>query len=215
MIGLSFFDEKPLNILCLGAHCDDIEIGCGGTLLKIFDAYPIESVSWIVFCSTDKRKQEAQASANIFLESVKNKKILIKNFRDGFLPYDGYQVKESFEKIKNDISPDLIFTHYRDDLHQDHRKINELTWNTFRNHLIFEYEILKYDGDIGRPNFYFKIESEVMDKKNNIIIKSFKSQSKKPWFNKNTFQSIMRIRGVEASSPSQFAEAFYTRKIVV
>ncbi len=215
MLELSLSNKKSLKILCLGAHCDDIEIGCGGSLLKIFNAYSVESVTWIVFCSTQERKKEAQASANIFLEPPIKKNIIIKEFRDGFLPYDGYKVKECFEKIKNDISPDIIFTHYRNDLHQDHRKINELTWNTFRNHLILEYEILKYDGDLGQPNFYVTIDHEIMDKKINTIMENFKSQANNHWFNKNAFQSIMQIRGIESASATQFAEAFYTRKIVV
>jgi len=208
-------DNKPLKILCLGAHSDDIEIGAGGTILKIIDSYPVESVYWLTFCSNDVRKKEAEDSAEQFLKPLKEKQIHIKSFRDGFLPTLGTEVKELFEVVKGEFSPDLIFTHYRNDLHQDHRKVNELTWNTFRNHFILEYEIPKYDGDLGQPNYFTHLNQKYVDRKIDILLNSFASQAGKHWFDKETFQAIMRIRGMESATQDKFAEAFYARKIVI
>ena len=212
MLSLNFTTNKELKILCLGAHCDDIEIGCGGTMLKILDEYSIESVRWVVFASNELRKKEAEISANHFLEGVDNHLIEVNGFRDGFLPFDAVAVKEKFEKIKSSYSPDLIFTHYRDDRHQDHRFLSDLTWNTFRNHFILEYEIPKYDGDLGIPNLYFSLEEKYLLKKSNLLIQDFNSQAGKHWFDKETFYSLPRLRGME--SATKYAEAFYCRKIL-
>jgi LmbE family N-acetylglucosaminyl deacetylase len=208
------FKQKNLKLLCLGAHSDDIEIGCGGTVLKLIDNYQIDFVRWIVFSSVEERKTEAHSSADIFLNKVSKKNITIGNYRDGFLPYVGYEVKDFFEELKKDFTPDIIFTHYRHDLHQDHRLICELTWNTFREHFILEYEIPKYDGDFGAPNFYVHLDKDLIDKKINAILSSFTSQSGKHWFDKETFSSVMRIRGMESASQTGYAEAFYSRKLV-
>ncbi len=208
-----FDKNKPLNILCLGAHGDDIEIGAGGTLIKLTNEYEIEQITWVVLTSNENRRLESVASAEKFLSSVKNKKIIVSNFRDGFLPYYAIQLKEYFEEIKKDISPDLIFTHYRNDRHQDHRIISDLTWNTWRNQLILEYEIPKYDGDLGVPNFYVELSEEIIDKRNTIISESFISQKSKHWFNESTFKALPRIRGIE--SASSYAEAFYARKFIM
>lgn len=208
------FDTKlPLKILCLGAHCDDIEIAAGGTLLKLFKEYEIEQVTWIVFASNEIRKNEAQKSAEQFLINVANKKININSYRDGFLPYQGAEIKEYLEEIKQEISPDIVFTHYRNDRHQDHRLISDLTWNTWRNNLILEYEIPKYDGDLGIPNFYVSLDEEYIRKKNNILLQTFQSQRTKHWFDDATFSALPRLRGMEAATI--FAEAFYARKIVL
>ena len=206
--------ESNYKILCLGAHCDDIEIGCGGTILKLIENYENITVYWVIFASNEQRAQEANTSANLFLKEVKQKKIIIKNFRDGFLPFHGIDVKECFEQLKQEFSPDIIFTHYRDDRHQDHRLISDLTWNTFRNHLILEYEIPKYDGDLGIPNFFVHLDEAFCRRKSQYIIDSFKSQNNKQWFTQDTFYSILRIRGIESNSESKYAEGFYTRKIV-
>jgi len=203
----------PLKILCLGAHCDDIEIGAGGTLLKLFQEYEIEQVIWIVFASNEIRKQEAIASAELFLSKVANNKIIVNSFRDGFFPYNGVEIKEYFEEIKDKISPDLIFTHYRNDRHQDHRMISDLTWNTWRNHLILEYEVPKYDGDLGIPNFYVELNEEYIKKRNRILLETFASQRSKHWFDEATFSALPRLRGLE--SATLFAEAFYARKLVL
>lgn len=206
--------EKELNILCLGAHCDDIEIGCGGTLLKMIEDYDKIRIFWMVFSSNETRKKEAVSSADQFLDKVQNKDVKILDFKDGFLPSVWSDVKQRFENFKNEFSPDIIFTHYRDDLHQDHRTINELTWNTFRNHLIFEYEIPKYDGDLGNPNFFVPLDADHVKQKKEIILNCFKSQLNKQWLDDTLLTSLLRIRGVECASESKYAEAFYSRKMV-
>ena len=205
--------NKPINILCLGAHCDDIEIGAGGTLLRLFDDYKISSVRWVVFASNEIRKKEAIASAEMFLTNIKNKEIIIQSYRDGFLPFLAIEVKNYFETIKQEYNPDLIFTHYRNDRHQDHRLVSDLTWNTWRNHLILEYEIPKYDGDLGIPNFYVPLKEIYINKKTSILMKTFKSQFSKHWFDSDTFKALPRLRGME--SATVFAEAFYSRKITL
>ncbi len=208
------FDSKtPLKILCLGAHCDDIEIGAGGTLLKLFNEYEIEQVIWIIFASNEVRKAEAIKSAEMFLFGVSNKKIIVNTFRDGYFPFQGTEIKEYFEEIKNEISPDIIFTHYRNDRHQDHRLISDLTWNTWRNQFILEYEIPKYDGDLGIPNFYVELKKDYISNRNKIVIESFVSQQSKHWFDEATFNALSRIRGLE--SATLFAEAFYVRKLIL
>jgi len=206
---------KALKILCLGAHCDDIEIGCGGTLLSILENNKNSEVHWIVLSSDQQRGKEARSSANIFLNNTLRKKIDVNKFRNGYFPYIGTEIKDYFEEIKERISPDVIFTHYRYDLHQDHRTVSELTWNTFRNNLIFEYEIPKYDGDIGSPNCYVPLELNVCHNKIKNILASFTTQSEKHWLKEELLLSIMRIRGMECVSPTNYAEAFYCRKMVL
>lgn len=209
------FSIKPgekLNILCLGAHCDDIEIGCGGTLLKLIDQYENVSIKWVVFASNEEREREAQKSAELFLEYAKEKEITILDYKDGFLPANWSEVKNSFESLK-EYAPDVIFTHYRDDLHQDHRTVNELTWNTFRNHFILEYEIPKYDGDLGNPNVFVPIEQWQLKRKKEILFKCFNSQLDKQWFDDSLLTSLPRLRGVQSASQTNYAEAFYSRKI--
>lgn len=205
--------DAAYQLLCLGSHCDDIEIGCGGTILKLIETYRNIVIHWVVFSSNPQREQEANISANKFLANVKNKNIIIKQFRDGFFPFIGIEIKEAFEQLKS-IKPDLILTHYRHDAHQDHRLISELTWNTFRNHLILEYEIPKYDGDLGQPNFFVHLDRAICQKKIDYLIDSFASQQSKHWFTEETFMSILRLRGVEANAPEKYAEAFYCHKIV-
>jgi LmbE family N-acetylglucosaminyl deacetylase len=199
----------------LGAHCDDIEIGCGGTILSIIKNNAMVNITWIVFTSNEKRKIEALKGANLFTENVNSRDLKIYDFRDGFLPSYGKELKDSFEKIKKDIDPDLIFTHYRHDLHQDHRLVSELTWNTFRNHFILEYEIPKWDGDMGIPNSFVHLDESTASQKIKHLQQTYNSQQKKAWFTDDLFWSMMRIRGMESNSPSRFAEAFYARKNVL
>lgn len=217
MLKLDFVNEEKtrIEILCLGAHSDDIEIGCGGTVLKMLSDNRAVSVYWVVLSAEGERIREARESAEIFLVGAERKEITIKGFKDGFFPYHGSKIKEYFEGMKEQIFPDLIFTHYRHDLHQDHRLISELTWNTFRDHLILEYEVIKYDGDIGQPGFFVPLNEGVVKKKLEHIFECFKSQESKPWFTKDALLSILRIRGVECNAPDKYAEAFYCRKIVV
>jgi LmbE family N-acetylglucosaminyl deacetylase len=207
--------DSTCKILCLGAHCDDIEIGCGGTILKLIENYSNIIVYWVVFSSNEQRAKEAIKSANNFLKGAKVENIIINNFRTSFFPFVGAEIKEYFEQLKQEFSPDLIFTHYRHDRHQDHSLISDLTWNTFRNHLILEYEIPKYDGDLGSPNFFFHLNEPICRKKVEYLLDAFETERQKHWFTEDTFLSIMRLRGVESNSPDKYSEAFYCRKITV
>lgn len=207
--------EKKLDILCLGAHCDDIEIGCGGTLLKWIKEQKVNRIVWVVFSSNDLRRLEAERSANRFLNDLAQKKIIILNYRDAFLQYSGLEVKEEFEKLKQMIDPDIVFTHYRNDRHQDHRLLSDFAWNTFRNHLILEYEIPKYDGDLGVTNAFVAIDGVNVREKISILLECFESQAGKHWFDEETFISLMRLRGLECSSPTRYAESFYLRKCMI
>ena len=117
--------------------------------------------------------------------------------------------------LKGDVSPDLILTHWHGDAHQDHRLVSELTWNTFRDHLVIEYEIPKYDGDLGRPNVFVPLERPVCEEKLNLLFAAFESQRAKRWFDRDTFLGLMRLRGMESNSPSGYAEGFHARKLVV
>lgn len=206
--------DRPFKILCLGAHSDDIEIGCGGTILRLLSEYEDAEVHWVVLGSSGQRDGEAVASANKFLAGAKQKKIIIKNFKDGFFPYVGGEIKDFFEALKTQTSPDIIFTHYRNDLHQDHRLISELTRNTYRDHLILEYEVIKYDGDLGVPNFFVHLNEKICRKKISILMESFKTQANRDWFKPDTFLSTLRIRGIECRAPEKYAGAFYCRKMV-
>jgi LmbE family N-acetylglucosaminyl deacetylase len=207
--------DQVLKVLCLGAHSDDIEIGCGGAILRLLSEHDGVEVCWVVLGASGQRDGEALASAKKFLAGAKRRQIIIKNFKESFFPYIGTEIKNFFERLKKKVSPDIIFTHYRHDLHQDHRLVSELTWNTFRDHLILEYEIIKYDGDLGVPNFFVHLNEEICKKKINFIMECFKSQKNRDWFTPDTFLSILRIRGIESKAPQKYAETFYCRKIVI
>jgi LmbE family N-acetylglucosaminyl deacetylase len=204
-----------LQILCLGCHSDDIEIGCGGTILRLGQEYPGCVFHWVVFSAVGIRESEAQRAAALFAGTTGLRGPLLKAFPDGFMPFVGAEVKAIFEELKQTVSPDLIFTHNRKDAHQDHRLIAELTWNTFRNHLILEYEIPKYDGDLGQPALFVPLQADVCERKIRFIMEAFQSQHTKHWFRDDTFLSLMRLRGMECNAPSGYAEAFYCRKLVL
>ena len=216
MIGLSLAagPGAPVDVLCLGAHADDIEIGCGGAILSLKSGRPQVRFHWLVLSAGGQRGQEAQTAATRFGCGCETT-ITLKEYRDGFFPYYGAGIKEIFEEMKTRINPDLIFTHWRGDAHQDHRLINELTWNTYRNHLILEYEIPKYDGDFGRPNFFVPVERELCECKVNFLFEAFKSQRTKRWFDREVFMGLMRLRGMESNSPTGYAEAFHSQKAVL
>lgn len=205
--------NSPLNILCLGAHSDDIEIGCGGTLLRLKAEYPNIAVTWVVFSGSGERSKEAQRSAKEYLKNVKKSQILLKEFRDGYFPVEASSIKDAFEELKNRVMPDVIFTHYRNDLHQDHRQLSDLTWNTWRDHFVLEYEIPKYDGDMGNPNFFVSLDDQIKNQKIDLLMRYFQTQTNKQWFSPETFNALMRLRGIECKSPGGYAEAFYGRKI--
>jgi LmbE family N-acetylglucosaminyl deacetylase len=202
------------RILVLGAHCDDIEIGCGGTILELVEHHRPLSVYWLVLSGTKERAKEAEASAAAFLSGV-DAQVVVRSFRDGFFPWSGGQIKEVFEELKGIVAPDVIFTHRREDAHQDHRLVAELTWNTFRDHLILEYEIPKYEGDLGAPNLFVPLEERTGSRKVELLLKGYPSQRHRKWFDADTFWSILRLRGLESNSPSRYAEGFYCRKLVL
>lgn len=202
-----------LNLLFLGAHCDDIEIGCGGTILRLLREYPINHVTWVVFSSNPVREGEARNCAERFLKDVASKEILIRDFKDGYLSQQYTNVKDFFEQLKQKENPDIIFTHYQNDLHQDHRLLSELAWNTFRNHFILEYEIPKYDGDLGNPSCFVALDEKDVEGKVSLLMDCYASQRSKHWFVEETFRSILRLRGMQ--SASRYAEAFYCRKFVI
>jgi LmbE family N-acetylglucosaminyl deacetylase len=207
-------EQKTPNILCLGSHSDDIEIGCGGTILRLAEQYPDATFHWAVLSAEGNREAEARRASELFVGS-RLKSRIIKSFRDGFMPYAGGEIKALFENELKPLSPDLVFTHHRFDAHQDHRLISELTWNTFRNHWILEYEIPKYDGDLGQPSVFVPLDSELCKKKVGYVLEAFQSQKNKLWFESESFFSLMRLRGMECNSPSGYAEAFYCRKLVL
>ncbi|MEO8657500.1 MAG: PIG-L deacetylase family protein [Bryobacteraceae bacterium] len=205
---------EPFRILCLGCHSDDIEIGCGGTILRLLEEIPECVVQWVVFSAKGDREGEARRAANLFAAGRHLGEPILKAFPDGFMPFVGAEVKAVFEELKP-VQPNLIFTHNRRDAHQDHRLIAELTWNTFRNHLILEYEIPKYDGDLGQPSVFVPLPAEVYQRKVRQLMEAFQSQRSKSWFTEDTFLALMRLRGMECNSPSGHAEAFYSRKLVL
>jgi LmbE family N-acetylglucosaminyl deacetylase len=205
---------SSLSVLVVGAHSDDIEIGCGGTLLQLARDVHDLSVYWVVLGARGERADEARRSADALLSAVPGRTVVIQEFRDAFLPYVGESVKEFFEDLKQKVSPDVIFTHQRHDLHQDHRLVCELTWNTFRDHLIVEYEVPKYDGDVGTPNFFVHLDDEIVRRKVDLLLDQFATQRDRRWFTDDLFRALMRIRGMESNAPSGYAEGFYARKLV-
>ena len=215
MIQLKIEPGRALQILCLGAHSDDIEIGCGGTVLRLAEENPDCVFHWVVFSAIGDREAEARRAAALFAGLSGLREPLLKTFPDGFMPFVGGEIKGVFEELKRTVSPDLILTTSRKDAHQDHRLIGELTWNTFRDHFILEYEIPKYDGDMGQPSVFVPLTQVQYGKKVDSLMEIFASQHAKRWFQRETFLSLMRLRGMECNAPSGYAEAFYCRKLVL
>jgi LmbE family N-acetylglucosaminyl deacetylase len=205
------FTDAPQCVLLLGAHCDDLEIGCGGTILHMANSWPRTRFVWVTLSSDAERASETRAAAACLLAGTDNVTVCIHAFRNSYFPYDGAALKDYFETLKA-YQPELILTHFRGDLHQDHRITNELTWNTFRNHLILEYEIPKFDGDLGVPNTFVPLSRAHILRKINILLECFPSQRQRTWFTRETFEAIARLRGIECNAPDGFAEAFYSRK---
>ena len=205
----------PTRVLAIGAHPDDIEIGCAGTMLKLIEQEAISEARWVVLSGDGERAEEARRSAEALLEGVPGSDVVVRDFPDGFFPYEGQRIKDFFEELKADFSPDVVFTHQRADLHQDHRLSCELTWNTFRDHLILEYEVPKYDGDMSAPNAFVPIEERLQRLKIDHLMSHFGSQLSKRWFKEELFSSLLRLRGMECNSPSSYAEAFFCRKAVL
>jgi LmbE family N-acetylglucosaminyl deacetylase len=207
--------SEPLRVLFLGAHSDDIEIGCGGTVLELLRARPDTELHWVVFSAGGVRAKEARNSARRFIGKRASTAVELHEFRDGFFPVQLGAVKESFEAIARSFRPDVVFTHRREDRHQDHRIVSDLTWNTFRRQLVLEYEIPKWDGDLGAPNTFVPLSAAVAKKKIRLLMEAFASQRSKDWFDEDTFRGLARLRGMECRAPSGFAEAFYGRKITI
>jgi len=205
----------PVRLLAIGAHPDDIEIGCCGTILKLLEEDALSAIGWVVLSGKGERADEARASAEAVLSGVEEKRLILRDFRDGFFPYDGGDIKEFFESLKSEFSPDIVLTHQRADLHQDHRVACELTWNTFRDHLILEYEVPKYDGDTGSPNLFVPLGEDLRRRKIDHLMTHFATQRPKRWFKEDLFSGLLRLRGMECNSPTSFAEAFYCRKAML
>ena len=216
MLALNFAaGDGPFRLLCLGAHADDIEIGCGGTVLRLVAERPELSVRWVVFSGSEARRREAEVSARRFLDGAREAAVTVHGFRDGFFPSQHAEIKDAFEQLKRDFRPSLVLSHCRDDLHQDHRIVAELTYNTFRDHLVWEYEIPKYDGDLGNPNLFSPLSESQCQRKIAAILEGFPSQRGHQWFTAETFAAMLRLRGIGCNAPSGMAEAFYCRKAVV
>ncbi len=205
--------SKPLRVLFLGAHSDDIEIGCGGTALELVRARPDTELRWVVFSAPGRRGDEARSAAEHFIGTRATTAVVLHEFRDGFFPVQLEAIKESFEAIARSFTPDIVFTHRREDRHQDHRTVSDLAWNTFRRALILEYEIPKWDGDLGIPNLFLPLSAEAASEKIRLLMEAFASQRSKDWFDEDTFRGLARLRGVECRAPSGFAEAFAARKL--
>lgn len=207
--------SAPIRLLAIGAHPDDIEIGCGGTLMSLLERGAVAQACIVVLSGERKRAVEARLSADALLSGVADGEIIVRDFPDGFFPYEGREIKRFFEQLKADLSPELIFTHQRRDLHQDHRLCCELTWNTFRDHMILEYEVPKYDGDMGQPNLFVPLADDLRRRKIAHLMTHFPSQLSKHWFKEDLFSGLLRLRGMECNSPTSFAEAFYSRKALL
>ncbi len=205
--------HRGATVLCLGAHCDDIEIGCGGALMELQRREPSLQFIWVVFCGDDVREPESRAAAARMLGSACN--VRVHRYRASFLPHSGSAVKDAFEALKASVEPQLIFTHQLADRHQDHRLIAELTWNSFRNHGIFEYEIAKFEGDLGHPNFYVPLSPPVLQRKLEVLMDCFPSQRARTWFDAELFRGQMRLRGIECNAESRYAEGFHARKLTL
>ncbi len=214
---LRFNPDLPANgtVLCLGAHCDDIEIGCGGTLVELHHRHPNLQFVWAVFSGGDTEREPETRAACAALMGSARVALEVQKFRVSYFPYLGMQIKDAFEALRSQITPDLVLTHFLSDRHQDHRVISELTWNTFRNHAILEYEIPKYEGDLGHPGVYCPLAPATVDLKVAALMNSFPSQHGHQWFDPELFRGHLRLRGVECNSPSRYAEAFHARKIVI
>jgi LmbE family N-acetylglucosaminyl deacetylase len=202
---------RALELLCLGAHSDDLEIGCSGTIMRWIRELCVERITWVVLSGDDKRACEAQHSAQAILGRHPGFRMVTQSFRDGYFPYTAVAIKDFFESLKHEVRPDIVLTHYRDDRHQDHRLVSELTYNTFRDHLVLEYEVMKRDGDLGQPNTYVALDETTVDRKVEHLISHFGSQRDRSWFSEDAFRGLMRLRGIEAGAPSGHAEAFYCR----
>lgn len=211
---LNLPEHRAPCFLFVGAHCDDIEIGCGGTVIELLRQYPAAQIHWVVLSADSARAKEARHAARLLLRRAVEPHIVIKDFRGAYFPSESPAIKDYFEELKT-FQPDVVFSHCRDELHQDHRVVGELAWNTFRDHVILEYEIPKYDGGLGSPSVFVPLAPATVRRKVALLMKVFATQRSKQWFTAETFQALMRLRGVECNARSGYAEAFYSRKLVL
>jgi LmbE family N-acetylglucosaminyl deacetylase len=207
--------DRPLEVLCLGAHSDDIEIGCGGTLLRLLAERPDARVNWVVFSADDDREAEARRCAADFLTGSAGGEVIVHRFRESYYPYVAADIKDAFGALRSIVSPDIVFTHRREDQHQDHRTLAELTWNTFRDHVVLEYEIPKFEGDLGHPNVYVPLDAATAARKIELLMAHFGTQRSKRWFRPETFRATMALRAIECNAPDGWAEAFHVSKLVL
>ncbi len=205
--------QSARRILCVGAHCDDIEIGCGASVVALQNRAEQVIVDWVVLSGTVERRRETEAALQTLVRPANRGELLFGDFPDGRFPAAYGAIKDFCESLKSRPAPDLILCHERDDRHQDHRIVNEMVWNTFRDHMVLEYEIPKWDGGLGQPNVYIPVEAEAADAKVDALLASYPSQSGRDWFTRDTFMALLRLRGLECRSPSGYAEAFYGRKL--
>jgi LmbE family N-acetylglucosaminyl deacetylase len=212
---ISFELTGARRLLVLGAHCDDVEIGCGGTIAHLLERQPDLEVKWVTFAGTPERRAETKAAAAALLAGAQTRSVQVHNFDDGFFPWLGHRIKERFEQIAREFRPDVVFTHRRDDRHQDHRMVAELTWNTFRDQLLLEYEVPKWEGDLGHPNVYVPLSQRLCRRKVELLMKYYRTQARRDWFTEDLFWGLLRLRGVECRSPSGFAEAFHGTKLML
>jgi LmbE family N-acetylglucosaminyl deacetylase len=214
-VGLGDDHTTALTLLCLGSHSDDIEIGAGGTILRLLQERPDTRVHWVIFSADDAREAEARASAADFLAGAASFDVIVHDFRESYFPAVIADLKDAFEELRARVSPDVIVTHHRRDDHQDHRTVAELTWNSFRNHLVLEYEIPKYEGDLGHPNLYVPLSTSTATRKVELLMQHFGTQGNKRWFRPETFRAVMALRAVECNAADGWAEAFHARKLVL
>jgi LmbE family N-acetylglucosaminyl deacetylase len=212
-VGLDSLRQSP-TVLCVGAHCDDIEIGCGATLVRLVREFPDLHIVWAVFAGSLERESESRRAAAELLQGAASVELRYLGFRESYFPREYEGIKDAFETLKKQVQPGLILTHRLEDRHQDHRSLSELTWNTFRSHLVLEYEIAKYEGDLGHPNFYVSASCADLDRKVDVLMRCFSSQAHRAWFTPDTFRALARIRGIESAAPDGFAEAFHARKML-
>ena len=210
-LGLARRGEQ-LSILCLGAHSDDIEIGAGGTILTLIASGVKLDVHWCVLSGGGQRSAEASASAEAFLQGSNSSQVEVADFEDSYFPVHSRSIKHWLIEVRSRINPDVVLTHARFDAHQDHREVNQLTWNVFRDHLVLEYEIPKWDGDLSQPNAYVPLTAAVLERKVELLHQHFGTQRSKDWFDRDTFAGLARLRGMECRAPEHFAEAFTVRK---
>jgi LmbE family N-acetylglucosaminyl deacetylase len=214
-LGLAGRAGGPVRVLCLGAHSDDVEIGCGGTVLRLLAERPGSAVHWVVLSAAGEREREARASARDFLAGAGEARVAVQAFRESFFPSQWTEIKQFLEATRREFEPDVVLCHHRTDMHQDHRLVAELAWNTFRDHVILEYEIPKYEGDLGAPNVFVPLARAVADRKVELLMRHFASQLSRTWFRPDTFHGLMSLRGVECNALEARAEAFHARKVTL